>query len=60
MAASSRAAADDCDRPACADMKSMLQQSLGVPKPKGPPKEAQACPVGREELGRATWTLVQL
>ena len=59
--------ADDCARPACATMKSMLQEAM---KPQGAnaqqrpavhPETAQPnCPLGREELGRATWSLVRV
>ena len=50
---------DDCERPSCASMKALFQESMGRSSAKeSSPQNPVACPVGREELGRATWALL--
>jgi hypothetical protein len=48
---------EDCARPACDQIKSMFMSALQKNE-EGKQEKALQCPVGREELGRATWALV--
>ena len=52
---------DDCERPACDDVKSMLPSSMAEfeeMKKKHEKRKKVECPPGSEELGLGTWKLL--
>ena len=51
---------DDCDRPACDDMVSMMNASAAAAasKPVRETEKKVECPLGTAELGRSSWGLL--
>ena len=59
---------DDCERPACDDVKAMFSRALkaaksqpaaeALPKPRVGEKTGIECPPNRPTIGRGSWTLL--
>ena len=50
---------DDCDRPACDEMKSFMEGARSRNRTQKPdPNAKQACPPGKDKIGNSSWTLL--